>query len=36
MWSQWLLKRRFGGDPQRMKQMLDYLTTRLQRILPGA
>jgi ubiquinone/menaquinone biosynthesis C-methylase UbiE len=25
MWSQWLLKRRFGGDPQRLKQMLDWL-----------
>ena len=25
MWSQWLLNRRFGGDPQRMKQMLDCL-----------
>lgn len=25
MWSQWLLNRRFGGDPQRMKKMLDWL-----------
>jgi ubiquinone/menaquinone biosynthesis C-methylase UbiE len=25
MWSQWLLERRFGGDPQRMKTMLDFL-----------
>jgi arsenite methyltransferase len=25
MWSQWLLKRRFGGDPQRMQEMLDCL-----------
>ena len=25
MWSQWLLNRRFGGDAQRMQQMLDWL-----------
>ena len=25
LWSQWLLKRRFGGDPQRLKQVLDRL-----------
>ncbi len=25
VWSQWLLNRRFGGDPQRMKRMLDRL-----------
>ncbi len=25
MWSQWLLQRRFGGDPERMKEMLDCL-----------
>ena len=25
MWSQWLLERRFGGDPQRLKKMLDWL-----------
>lgn len=25
IWSQWLLNRRFGNDPQRMKTMLDYL-----------
>ncbi len=25
MWSEWLLKRRFSGDPQRMKEMLDCL-----------
>ena len=25
MWSQWLLNRRFGGDPQRMQEMLDCL-----------
>jgi len=25
IWSHWLLHRRFGGDPQRMKQMLDCL-----------
>jgi arsenite methyltransferase len=25
MWSQWLLKRRFGGDPQRMQEMLNCL-----------
>jgi len=25
IWSQWLLNRRFGGDPQRMKKMFDFL-----------
>lgn len=25
IWSQWLLKRRFGGDLQRQKKMLDWL-----------
>jgi ubiquinone/menaquinone biosynthesis C-methylase UbiE len=25
MWSQWLLNRRFGGDPQRMQEMLNCL-----------
>ena len=25
IWSQWMLNRRFGGDPERMKKMLDYL-----------
>jgi hypothetical protein len=25
MWSQWLLNRRFGGDLQRMQEMLDCL-----------
>lgn len=25
MWSQWLLKRRFGGDPQRMQETLNCL-----------
>ena len=25
MWSAWLLKRRFGGDPERMKKMLEIL-----------
>jgi len=25
IWSQWLLKGRFGGDPVRMKKMLDWL-----------
>jgi ubiquinone/menaquinone biosynthesis C-methylase UbiE len=25
MWSEWLLKRRFGGDPERMKKMLEIL-----------
>lgn len=25
IWSQWLLNRRFGGDPERMKKMLDFL-----------
>ena len=25
MWSEWLLKRRFGGDPERMKRMMGFL-----------
>src|SRR5215211_2039823 len=25
IWSQWLLKRRFGGDPELMKKMFDFL-----------
>jgi arsenite methyltransferase len=25
IWSQWLLERRFGGDPARVKKMLDFL-----------
>jgi ubiquinone/menaquinone biosynthesis C-methylase UbiE len=25
IWSQWLLNRRFGGDPERMQKMLDFL-----------
>src|SRR5918996_946732 len=25
IWSQWLLNRRFGGDPQRAKKMFDFL-----------
>ena len=33
MWSQWLLNRRFGGDPQRMQEMLDWLYPVRDRIL---
>jgi ubiquinone/menaquinone biosynthesis C-methylase UbiE len=33
MWSQWLLKRRFGGDPQRLKEMLDWLYPIRDRVL---
>jgi ubiquinone/menaquinone biosynthesis C-methylase UbiE len=25
MWAEWLLKRRFGGDPELMKKMFDFL-----------
>lgn len=25
MWSEWLLRRRFGGDAQRMRAVLDFL-----------
>ena len=25
IWSRWLLERRFGGDPERMKRVFDYL-----------
>ena len=33
IWSQWLLNRRFGGDPQRMKRMLDRLYPVRDRVL---
>lgn len=33
MWSQWLLDRRFGGDPERMKKMLEYLYPVRDRVL---
>lgn len=33
IWSQWLLDRRFGGDPQRMKKMLDWLYPVRDRVL---
>ena len=25
IWSRWLLNRRFGGDPERLTHVLDYL-----------
>ena len=25
IWAQWLLERRFGGDPERMKKMFEFL-----------
>jgi ubiquinone/menaquinone biosynthesis C-methylase UbiE len=33
IWSQWLLHRRFGGDPERAKKMLDSLCPVRDRIL---
>lgn len=33
IWSQWLLNRRFGGDPARMKMMLDFLYPIRDRVL---
>ena len=33
IWIQWLLKGRFGGDPQRMKKMLDWLYPVRDRVL---
>jgi ubiquinone/menaquinone biosynthesis C-methylase UbiE len=33
LWSQWLLKRRFGGDPQRIQAMLDRLDPIRDKIL---
>jgi len=33
MWSQWLLRRRFGGDARRLKEMLDWLYPVRDRIL---
>jgi ubiquinone/menaquinone biosynthesis C-methylase UbiE len=33
IWSRWLLNRRFGGDPQRMTHVLDYLYPVRERVL---
>jgi arsenite methyltransferase len=33
IWIQWLLKGRFGGDPERMKKMLDWLYPVRDRVL---
>jgi arsenite methyltransferase len=35
-WAQWLLHRRFGGDPQRLQAMLEGLSTWRDRILQNA
>ena len=35
-WAQWLLHRRSGGDPQRLKAMLEVLSTWRDRILQNA
>jgi ubiquinone/menaquinone biosynthesis C-methylase UbiE len=35
-WAQWLLQRRFGGDPQRLQAMLEVLSTWRDRILQNA
>ncbi len=36
LWSQWLLNRRFGGDPKRMRAALDYLYRVRDRVLSNA
>lgn len=36
IWSQWLLKRRFGGDPQRMQVALDHLYPVRDKVLSNA
>ncbi|MCE7941971.1 MAG: class I SAM-dependent methyltransferase, partial [Chlorobi bacterium CHB1] len=36
IWSQWLLNRRFGGDPQRMQTVLDYLYPVRDKVLSNA
>lgn len=36
IWSQWLLHRRFGGDPQRMRTVLDYLYPVRDKVLSNA
>ena len=33
IWAQWLLKRRFGGDPERMKKMLERLAPVRDKVL---
>jgi arsenite methyltransferase len=33
IWIQWLLKRRFGGDPQRMKMVMDRLYSVREKVL---
>jgi ubiquinone/menaquinone biosynthesis C-methylase UbiE len=36
IWSEWLLHRRFGGDPQRMQAVMDYLYPVRDRVLRNA
>ncbi len=36
IWSNWLLHRRYGGDPQRMKATLDYLYPVRDKVLNNA
>lgn len=36
IWSQWLLHRRFGDDPQRMRTVLDYLYPVRDKVLSNA
>ena len=36
IWSQWLLNRRFGGNPQRMQKVLDYLYPVRDKVLSNA
>lgn len=35
-WAQWLLQRRFGGNPQQLKTMLEYLSKVRDRVLEHA
>jgi len=36
IWSQWLLQRRFGGDPECLQAVLDHLTPVRDRVLSNA
>jgi len=36
IWSQWLLNRRFGGNPQRLQKVLDYLCPVRDKVLSNA
>ncbi len=36
IWSQWLLHRRYGGNPEKMKAILDFLYPVRDKVLDNA